>query len=161
MQERQRLILDTMVWLDWLVFDDAGVAPLREAFEEGRVEIFIDPACEAELVRVLGYAFGKHTLNVAGRVSSIGEYGRIARPIERALTDVELKYLPRCADPYDQKFLEAAFAAHADYLITKDDDLLAVARRAGRNNRRALPFAIMTPQSWLSLQALPSARASQ
>ena len=28
---KPRLVLDTSVWLDWLVFEDPGVAPLREA----------------------------------------------------------------------------------------------------------------------------------
>ena len=53
--------------------------------------------------------------------------------------------LPRCRDPDDQKFLEAALAAHADYLITKDRALLYFARRRSR----PLPFRIVTPASFL------------
>ena len=37
-----RLVLDTNVWLDWLAFDDPGVAPLKAAVAEGRAEIYID-----------------------------------------------------------------------------------------------------------------------
>ena len=49
----QRVVLDTNVWLDWLVFADPGVAALRDAVAGGTAEIWIDDACEAELERVL------------------------------------------------------------------------------------------------------------
>jgi predicted nucleic acid-binding protein len=39
-----RLVLDTNIWLDWLVFDDAGIAPLKAAAAAARTEIFIDDA---------------------------------------------------------------------------------------------------------------------
>src|SRR5437764_780725 len=40
-----RLVLDTQIWLDWLVFDDPGVRLLRDAVQLGRAEICIDDAC--------------------------------------------------------------------------------------------------------------------
>ena len=51
--------------------------------------------------------------------------------------------MPRCRDPDDQKFLEAAAAARADALITKDEALLELARR-----KTKLPFRILTPQGF-------------
>ena len=48
-----RLVLDTNVWLDWLVFDDATLAPLKRAQADGAIEIFSDEACTRELVAVL------------------------------------------------------------------------------------------------------------
>jgi uncharacterized protein len=53
-----RLILDTNVWLDWLVFDDPSIAPIKAAVAANRAEVFIDSACEAELERALGYDLG-------------------------------------------------------------------------------------------------------
>ena len=50
---RMRLVLDTNVWLDWLVFDDPELAPVRAAVAQGLARVFIDAACEAELARVL------------------------------------------------------------------------------------------------------------
>ena len=47
---RLRLILDTNIWLDWLVFGDPSIAPIRAAVAAKRAEVFIDAACEAELV---------------------------------------------------------------------------------------------------------------
>ncbi|MCW5605943.1 MAG: putative toxin-antitoxin system toxin component, PIN family, partial [Burkholderiales bacterium] len=49
--------------------------------------------------------------------------------------------LPVCKDPDDQKFLELARDCRADFLITKDRDLLVFARR----KFQPLPFRIVTP----------------
>ena len=54
------VVLDTNVWLDWLVFDDAALAPLKRAQADGAIEIFSDEACARELVAVLNYDLGKY-----------------------------------------------------------------------------------------------------
>ncbi len=130
-----RLVLDSNVWLDWLVFGDPGVEPIRAAVQRGDAEVFIDAACEAELRRVLTYPFGKRLLEEAQRQACIAQCLALARRIEPM---ERMPKLPKCRDPDDQKFLEAALAAEADYLVTKDDALLALA------NRR-LPFLIVKP----------------
>jgi len=141
-----RLVLDTQIWLDWLVFDDPGVQPLRQAVEEGRAEIWIDAACEAELERVLAYDLGRHTLTPEKATAALVEARRLARRIEATLTDDQKKALPRCRDVDDQIFLEAALAARADVLVTKDRELLKLARR--------LPFRVVT-----AVEASPLAAA--
>ncbi len=131
-----RLVLDTNVWLDWLVFRDPGVEPLKSAVAAGHAEILIDEACEAELARVLAYDLGKHSIDPAVQAECLTECKRISRLIPRAAGDCA--ELPRCADPGDQIFLEAALAARADFLVTKDRELLAL-------GRRPLPFRIVPP----------------
>ena len=133
-----KVVLDTNIWLDWLVFADPGVAPLRAAFEAGRIQIFIDEACEAELARVLGYPLQKKILDAAGQQACMAECKRIARRIARGKPPAAL---PRCRDADDQKFLEAAAAAGADFLVTKDAALLELARRG-------LMFRIIKPDSF-------------
>jgi len=54
--------------------------------------------------------------------------------------DAVCEALPSCRDPDDQKFFEAALAARADVLVTKDRELLRLARHRSR-----LPFRILTP----------------
>ena len=130
------LVLDTNVWLDWLLFDDACVAPLKAAVREGRAQVWIDTACEAELERVLAYDLGKHTLDAQKQAACLTECRRIARQIHQVVSVLDL---PRCADPADQMFLEAAAAARADYLVTKDRDLLDLPR--GR-----LTFRVVQPE---------------
>lgn len=112
------------------------MAALKAAVKEGRAEIFIDAACEAELVRVLAYDLGRHSIDGQKQAACIGECRRIANTI---LDSVSVPDLPRCPDPKDQIFLEAAAAAKADYLVTKDRHLLDMARRR-------LPFRVVQPQ---------------
>jgi len=137
----KRVVLDTNIWLDWLVFRDPGMSYLKLAVEEHRAEIFIDAACEAELERVLAYDLAKHTLDAEARAACLAECRRIAKRVDTAAPEVERKLLPRCADPDDQKFLELALAARADVLVTKDHKLLELARRTK-------PFRILHPRKF-------------
>ena len=135
-----RLVLDTNIWLDWLVFDDAGVAPLKAAVAHGNAEIYINAACEEELVRVLGYPLRKRVLDDSERAPLIAECRRIACTLEPgALKGSSPRpALPVCRDPDDQKFLELARDCEAGFLVTKDRELL-------RLSRRNPPFRIVTP----------------
>ena len=143
-----RLVLDTNVWLDWLVFDEPGLAPLREAHAAGRIEIVMDEACEGELVRVLAYDLGKHSIGADAQAECIARCRGVVKRVEATAasnataisTASAAAGLPRCSDPDDQKFLELALAAGADVLVTKDQALLELARRA-------LPFRISAPQA--------------
>ncbi len=130
-----RVVLDTQVWLDWLVFDDPSVGSLREAQAAGRIEIVIDEACEAELVRVLGYDLGKFTLEPDEQTHCVAR----ARSVARRVPAGEAGELPRCRDPDDQKFLELAASAGARILVSKDQALLALAPRVKG-------FRILAPQ---------------
>jgi putative PIN family toxin of toxin-antitoxin system len=136
-----RVILDTNVWLDWLVFDDPSIAPIKSAVAANRAEVFIDAACEAELERALGYDLGKRTVDVA---ACIAECRRVARRIDSPVPEAERARLPVCRDPDDQKFLEAALAARAGFLVTKDRALLEL-------TRRETPFRIVTPQAFAAV----------
>jgi uncharacterized protein len=139
-----RLVLDTNVWLDWLVFDDPSVAPVKAVVAEGRAEVVVDEAVAAELTRVLAYPFGARTLGTQAQAAAITECLRIARKDERGRLKDDLASLPRCSDPDDQKFLELALACGAGFLLTRDDALLELAR--GR--ARPLPFRVVTPQAF-------------
>jgi len=131
-----RLVLDTQVWIDWLVFDDPAVAPIRAAVAAGRAEVVIDRECEAELARALGYPLGKRSVDVQDCLKRCSELCRKPDP-----PLLPVRHLPKCRDPDDQKFLELAAAAGADCLITRDRALLALAKRG-------LPFRILPPQAF-------------
>ena len=139
-------MLDTQIWLDWLVFDDPGVRDLRVAVDKARAEIWLDPACDAELERVLAYDLGKHSITPVAQAAALAQARRIAQRLETTLSAAERASLPRCRDPDDQIFLEAALAARADVLVSKDRALLELNRR----RTRALPFRVALPKSVLS-----------
>ena len=137
----KRVILDTNIWLDWLVFHDSSISHVKLAVEKRRAEIFINADCEAELERVLAYDLARHTLAAAAQAACLVECRRIAQRIDTPAPEAECRLLPRCADPDDQKFLELALAARADVLITKDHKLLELARRTN-------PFRVLNPRKF-------------
>ena len=136
-----RLVLDTNVWIDWLVFDDPSAALLKAARREGRIQIVIDEACLQELNAVLAYP--EFRLDDAQKKDHLAEVDRctMRHDDQRPARSIAL---PRCSDPDDQKFLELARDAQADWLITKDKALL----RIRRNKLEAAGFRIGTPTQW-------------
>lgn len=138
-----KLVLDTQVWLDWLVFDDPGAHRLRNAVHLGRAEIVMDAACDAELQRVLAYDLGKHSISAEAQAAALAAARRVSRRVEVS----SRARLPRCRDADDQKFIELAAAAGADALVTKDRELLRM--------KRGLPFRVCTPEELFS----PGARS--
>jgi uncharacterized protein len=148
-----RLVLDTNVWLDWLVFDDTGVAPLKAAIAGAQAEIFIDDACAAELAAVLAYPLRKQILAADAQAACLAECWRVAHnaPTPADIASPDPAPLPRCRDADDQKFLELARACRADYLVTRDLLLLELARR---KVRRA-PFGIVTPAQFIAALGAP------
>lgn len=51
----RRVVLDSNVWIDILVFDDPDARPIRDALETGAITALIDVRCLIELERVLDY----------------------------------------------------------------------------------------------------------
>jgi putative PIN family toxin of toxin-antitoxin system len=141
-QMTRRLVLDTNVWIDWLVFDDRSIAPLAAAQAEGAIALCIDAPCEAELVRALGYRFGKVALDANAQAACLARCRALVEPAWKPRR-VALR-LPDCRDPDDQKFLALALACGAQALITRDRALL----ETGRRWKKTLPFAIATPRAW-------------
>jgi putative PIN family toxin of toxin-antitoxin system len=135
-----RLVLDTNIWLDWLVFDDPAVMPLKSSRRDGMVQIPINAACLEELGRVLAYP--EFEVDAATRNALFNQ----VRDCTYRVDTVLLSPLPRCVDPDDQKFLELARNARADWLITRDKALLQLARKRWG----ATAFRIVTPELWAS-----------
>ena len=125
------------------MFEDPGIVPIRNAVGTGRVELYVDAACEEELARVLARGFARRTLDAQAQAACIAQCRRLAKRIDAPLPPAERAKLPACRDPDDQKFLEAALAAGAEYLVTKDRELLEIETKTAL--RRALPFRILTP----------------
>jgi putative PIN family toxin of toxin-antitoxin system len=123
LMRKMRLVIDTQVWLDWLVFDDPSVIGLHAAIDSGRAEVLIDAAGLAELERVLAYPLGKRVVDAAACLAACQ---KVATRVEAGSG---LDRLPLCRDPDDQKFVTLAAGARADCLVTRDRDLLRLTRR--------------------------------
>ena len=145
----KRAVLDTNIWLDWLVFDNAEMAPLKAARSAGRLSLTINPACLAELARVLAYPLGRFTLNSAARDRALAACLACACLESPAAGTLPL---PLCRDTDDQKFLELTRDCGARWLITRDRDLLMLAR----SRALPLPFRIATPQAFAAALREPA-----
>ncbi len=139
-----RLVLDTNVWLDWLVFADAGVRSIQDVVARGAAHICISAPCLTELKRVLGYPLSGRALDISAQATALAQCQALTHAVEKCAEPHAIETLPRCYDPDDQMFLELARDCRADALITKDRDLLALATR----KVMPLPFRILTPREF-------------
>ncbi|GLQ47721.1 hypothetical protein GCM10007862_27720 [Dyella lipolytica] len=138
-----RYVLDTNVCLDLFVFDDSQCASLLASVSAGDIELVTREDCYAEWQAVLAYPrLALSDEQRAKALTAFDTWVRCVRPLDTAMqSDV---ILPRCSDRDDQKFLELAQQAGAVALLTRDDALLRLARRA----RREGLFAILPPALW-------------
>jgi len=125
-----RIVLDSNVWIDILVFDDPATRPIRDALARGALQAAIDPRCLAELEHVLDYP--QFVARAVDKAAALAAVARLATavPLQEAAGAVAL---PKCKDRDDQKFLELAFAVKAEWLVSKDRALLKLAKRMARD----------------------------
>lgn len=131
-----RVVLDSNVWIDILVFDDPATRPIAQALIERRIEAVIDARCRGELARVLDYPqFERFAVDKAAALAQVETWTTsIAIPDDvDPLSDEPVTRLPQCRDRDDQKFLELAHRAHADWLVSKDKEVLRMAKRIARD----------------------------
>ena len=134
-----RAVIDTNVLLDFWVFRDARAMPLLAALERGEIIAVTSGSCNHELVDVLGRA--ELGVEPRGRRAILACWHRLATPLD----PVDAAPLA-CRDPDDQKFLDLACAAHADWLVTRDHALLELAPRVRSYGLRiAQPSDLIAP----------------
>ena len=135
------VVLDTNVVLDWLLFRDAGLAKLADLLQAGRLHWHATASMRSELASVLPRRQFlpwspncEHILSVFDRMAMVCE--------EPSSADGRSGRL-RCRDPDDQKFIDLAVAIGAQWLLSKDRALLALAKPA-----RAHGVQVLTPAQW-------------
>jgi len=139
----EKIVIDTQVVMDWLVFGDARVAPLAAAIEAGRLDWIGRSTMLDELRHVLGRGVAADRQPDLARIDAA--FARHCRMIPAAPAPaVHLV----CRDPDDQQFIDLAIAERAAWLLSRDKAVLAL-------RKRALTFAltIATPETWLAAQA--------
>jgi putative PIN family toxin of toxin-antitoxin system len=143
-----RVVLDSNVWIDILVFDDSATRPIHAALERGELDAVIDARCLAELARVLDYPqFVARAVDKAAALASVTRLATLAHPQAPAPNGPPL---PKCKDRDDQKFLELAHAVRADWLVSKDRALLKLNTRTTRD----FGFRIAEPAPFSSATAI-------
>ncbi len=147
----ERIVIDTNVCLDLLVFHDPRWAPLLAALASGEVQAVSRADCREEYNIVLHY---RHLpLDDDTRPLAAQRFDELVTVVAPDAVHVRL---PICTDRDDQKFLEIARDAGAAVLITKDKALLKLARKTAAMGL----FRIMLPEAWLKMFAERAASAA-
>lgn len=133
-----RVVLDTNVVLSALVFAKGRSAALRNAWQSDRCRGLVSRATVDELVRVLAYP--KFGLTADERHELLADYLPYCTIVRMPPTPPAT---PACRDPFDLAFLQLAVAGKAEYLVTGDRDLLALAGR--------ISCSIVTVEQWLRM----------
>lgn len=120
-----RLVLDTNIVLDLLVFGDAAAQPLRAALALGELDWLATPAMRDELECVLGYAHiaSRLALGALSATDVLERFDRQARIVQ-----APDKAPVTCSDPDDQKFIDLA-VNHRCLLLSKDAAVLKLKRK--------------------------------
>lgn len=120
-----RVVLDTGVVVSALVFATGRLSWLRVAWRTAALTPLISRATASELIRVLGYP--KFRLSTAEQEALLADY---LPWCEAVVVPSRGLRVPRCRDRFDRPFLALALAAHADALVSGDDDLLSIGSRS-------------------------------
>lgn len=131
-----RIVLDTNICLALYLYADPACGGLQRVLASHQA--VANAATRGEWLRVL--RDGHFPFDEERRAAAGAAFDRCTRLLDlspRALP------LPRCRDPDDQKFLELARDASALMLVTRDRELLRLARRT----RRDAGFDVLTPEA--------------
>jgi putative PIN family toxin of toxin-antitoxin system len=135
-----KLVLDTNVVMELLHYRDPRSTALMQAITDRSLVCHTNRHCLAELLRVLAYP--QFALDEAAQHRLYEQYRALATEADESNdTPIDIP-LPRCRDADDQKFMELAARSQADLLITRDKELL----RLARSRARPAPFAILIPE---------------
>lgn len=111
-----RIVLDTNVLISALAFPGSKPDQVLDSVRRGQVDLFISPFILSELERVLRekFRFGKR--ETRARVNAIRSIAHLVQPIERVTAIT--------ANDDDNRILECALAAEAEFLVTGDREHL-------------------------------------
>jgi putative PIN family toxin of toxin-antitoxin system len=118
-----RVVLDTNVLLSALVFPGSKPDEVLTCVRRGEVELLLSPFILAELERILLDKFRFTARQTAERVAVIRRMATIIEPTEHVALVV--------TKDDDNRILECALAARADYLVTGDKEHLLPLRSIG------------------------------
>jgi uncharacterized protein len=134
-----RVVLDTNVVLDWLLFLNPAVNPLVEAIQNGAVRWITCPRMQQELAATLTKPSLRRWNPRSERLLTSAASHAILRPEPKLPAAVALP----CTDPDDQVFIDLALTEGARWLVSRDRALLKLARRAAHRG-----LGIVTPERW-------------
>jgi uncharacterized protein len=138
----RRLVLDTNVALDLLVFCDPVCQPLAQQLQSGAWQWLATPPMRAEFDDVLRRpAFERWAPRREAIAALWQRWACMVEPSVHAAPEEAL----RCRDPDDQMFVDFALALRPSQLLSRDREVLSLASAAS-----AFDVWIGTPAQMLS-----------
>jgi putative PIN family toxin of toxin-antitoxin system len=138
---RKALVLDTNVTLDWLVFKNPASLAVGDAIRSHRVAWWSTDSLRDEFEHVMQRGLDPRWTVDADLLAETWTRWVAAPPVHQRIETRP----PRCRDPDDQKFLDFAVQSGADWLLTRDRDLLVLRRRVATEHA----VKIITPEAWI------------
>ena len=106
------VVLDTNVLISALAFPGSKPDQILARARRGELDLYVSPAILSEPERVLRDKFRLSKQEVASRVRAIRRMAHLVHPTERIAVIT--------ANDDDNRILECAIAAHAEFLVTGD-----------------------------------------
>lgn len=123
------VILDTNILLDIFVFDDERATNLKESLLSRDIQAIASQKTIAELADVLSRPLFK--LEAIRQLEILKRWESIVQIQD----DCDLAPAPwKCQDPDDQVFLDLSYLLRPAILISKDNALLQIAKRAAEES---------------------------
>lgn len=119
------IVLDTNILLDIFVFDEEKAHPLRAALENHQIDFVATQHMLNEYQDVISRE--QFSLTPDQQRESLLEIGQLVRLIDDATVE---KAPWKCRDRDDQIFLNLAYFLRPALLISKDKQVLKIAKRA-------------------------------
>lgn len=116
------MVFGTNVVVSTLLFETGRLSWLRSAWSGNKLRPVVNRSTVRELARVLSYP--KFKLQPADRHELLAEYLPYAERFDAPVTGAG----PVCGDAHDQVFVDLALASAAEYLVSGDRHIVALAR---------------------------------
>ncbi len=130
-----RAVLDTVVFVRALINPHGVWGQLLEAYDE--YDLVISPAILAEIVDLLNRP---ELVRRFPRASAVPDVRRVLETIATAEVVEPESVEPVRRDANDDKFFACAVAGGADYIVSEDNDVLALGESRGVRTIRAAEF---------------------
>jgi len=130
-----RWVVDTNVVIDWLMFNDPFMNPLREAVTNKNLIVLTHAPAIDELKRVLAYKQLKLTPTRQDEIFSryIALTQEVSLPAGASVKNLMMpSQFPRCRDRDDEHFIALAHHQKANALVSRDNAVYGLKSRAAK-----------------------------
>ncbi len=147
------VVFDCMIFLQGLVKQKGVAVDCLELVENDRIELFVSEDILAEIADVLT----RPKLQARFSLLTGERVGRLLEILNQKATLVKNvpKIFSYSRDPKDEKYVNLAFEAKADYIVSRDNDLLDLMTdftdEAKEFRQRFRPLKVIEPMEFLQI----------